>query len=225
MYKEQMDELYHLLRVASNEGSRNYSTEPANIVYGMAKHLLEGKDYLRLIQYCKYYGEKHLLQPTYEAILWKEWGPSRIVEFGAGLGWLCRGLATKHIASCVLTIDKRRWAATDLIADLETAEGLGLVQDILMTGDIIVMSDFLHCVVDPQVILKTFSAYPIVILEYMPTNKQWANSYRDQLERYGGNPLVVGALITMLNDLGRHVDIKELDPYILILIDKEAHNE
>ncbi len=222
MHKEEMDELYHLLRKASNEGSGNYSAEPANVVYGMAKHLLEGKDYLRLVQYCQYYGEKYLLQPTYEAILEKDWSPSWIVEFGAGLGWLCRGLTVKLKASGAFTIDKRMWAATDLVADLETTDGIELVQDRLKGGDIIVMSDFLHCVEDPEIILKTFSAYPMAILEYMPTNGQWADSYQDQLKRFGGNPINSIELTGMLGRLGRQADVKELDPYILILIDQEA---
>ncbi|KKL10624.1 hypothetical protein LCGC14_2553950, partial [marine sediment metagenome] len=109
MDKEQLDELYYLLREVSNEGNKQQSTEITDAIYGLAGHLLAGKDYLRLIQFSKYYGEKFLLQPTYEAILEKKWTPMRFVEFGAGLGWLSRGLATRYKNKEILTVDKRPW--------------------------------------------------------------------------------------------------------------------
>ena len=221
MEKEQLDELYYLLREVSNEGNRRQSTEITDAIYGMAGHLLAGKDYLRLIQYCAYYGEKYLLQPTYEAILEKDWAPTRFVEFGAGLGWLCRGLAVQFKIKDVLTVDKRPWIAIDVLADLETSEGLQQVQNRLDDGDIIVMSDFLHCVENPEVILKAFPRYPMAILEYMPTNEDYADNYEEQLKRYGGNPIQSGELESILHRVGRKTDIKDLDPYLLILIDKE----
>ncbi len=221
MNKEQIDELYYLLREVSNEGNRQQSTEITDAIYGLAGHLLAGKDYLRLIQYLRYYGEKFLVKPTYEAILEKGWEPARFVELGAGLGWLCRGLASKFKVKNVLTVDKRPWMAIDVLADLETSEGIIEVYDKLMVGDVIVMSDFLHCVETPEDILRAYPGYPMAILEHMPRDNRRRAQIQEQLKRYGSNPIEPIALTNMLRVLGREADIKDLDPYILILIDKE----
>ncbi len=222
MEREQIDMLYHLLREVSNEGDRQVSTEITDAIYGLAGHLLGGKDYLRLVQYCRYYGEKFLIQPAYEAILEKGWQPTRFVELGAGLGWLCRGLASRFRIAGVLTVDKRPWMAIDVLADLELGSGLLKVDEQLEAGDIIVMSDFLHCVENPEGILRAFPEYPMAILEYAPTNEDYISSYTAQLKRYGGNPIPSGTLEDMLHRVGRKTDIQDLDPYILILIDKEG---
>ena len=221
MDKEQIDELYYLLREVSNEGNRQQSTEITDAIYGLAGHLLAGKDYLRLIQYSRYYGEKYLLQPTREAIA-DRWGtPSRFVELGAGLSWLSRGLTSWFRIKDILTVDKRPWMAIDVLADLETSDGIIAVYDQLKDGDVIVMSDLLHCVGSMGDILRAFPKYPMVILEYMPTDVRYADNYREQLKRYGGNPIEPGELEGLLYRIGRKADIKELDPYVLILIDKE----
>lgn len=225
MDKEQIDELYYLLREVSNEGDRRTSTEITDAIYGLAGHLLAGKDYLRLVQYSRYYGEKFLLQPTYEAILEKGWEPTRFVELGAGLGWLCRGLATKFKIKDVLAVDKRPWIAIDILTDLETSDGIIAVYDQLGDGDVIVMSDFLHCIRNPEDILRAYPKYPMAILEYMPADKRYADNYREQLVRYGGNIIHPESLTEMLTGLGRKTDIKELEPYILILIDAEGSRD
>jgi len=219
--KEQMDKLYYLLREVSNEGHRQQSTEITDAVYGLAQHLLAGRDYLRLIQYSRYYGEKFLLKPTFEAILGKEWVPSRFVEFGAGLGWLCRGLASRFKIPFTLTVDKRPWIAIDVLADLETIAGINDVYTQLEKTDIIVMSDFLHCVANPSLILEKFSRWPIAILEYAPTDYDWDENYTEQLKRYGGNPLCPEEIADLYEGTHRHTDIIDLDPYILVLIDAE----
>ena len=97
MKKEDLDQLYHLLRVVSNDAANHKDVELSSVVFGMCKHLLCGGDYLSLIQYCAYYGENFLLEPTFKAIVATKWVPLRIVEFGAGLGWLGRGLSLIHI--------------------------------------------------------------------------------------------------------------------------------
>lgn len=222
MSKEQIDELYHLLRVASNEGRDVLQAFPTQqLILGLARHLLAGGDYSALIQYSAFYGEKFLLDPTFEAIHGKDWKPSRIVEFGAGLGWLGRGLAAKLNFLPTLFVDKRQWAMIDIVADLELGSGILKVDEQLREGDVIVMSDFLHCVENPEGILRAFSRYPVAALEYSPTNIDAADSYTEQLSRYGGNPIAPDVMITMLLSLGRKVDVKDLEPYILILIDKE----
>ena len=221
MKKDRLDELYHLLREVFNEGDKASSTEITDAIYGLAGHLLAGKDYLRLIQYSAYYGRTYLLEPTFKAISEAGWQPARIVEFGAGLGWLSRGLASKFKIADVFTIDKRIWVATSLVANLETTDGITAVIHQMKDGDLIVMSDFLHCVTNPKEILETFDQWPIAILEYMPVDQDYASSWEYQLKRYGGNPIDPGDLSKMLSSLGRHTDIKDLEPYVLILIGKE----
>ncbi len=217
MEKDKLDQLYYLLREASNG-----STDITDAVYGLAGHLLAGKDYLRLIQYCRFYGENFLLKPTCGAIAGKNWAPKRFVEFGAGLGWLSRGLASWFRIDGVLTVDKRPWTAIDVLADLETDKGKDTVSACLKDGDIIVMSDFLHCTEDPEDILRTYCGYPIAILEYMPADKSMWDNYTEQLERYGGNPINAEDMAHMLINLGRPYFLVDLDPYVLMLIDKET---
>lgn len=221
MKKEQLDELYHLLRVISNEAAEADDRDQNDAIVWLTRHLLEGGYYLGLIKYAAFYGERFLLQPTYEAIRERGWEFDRIVEFGAGLGWLCRGLASRFRIADVLTVDKRPWGAISISADLETQDGIKEVWAELREGDLIVTSDFLHCVNNPANILKEFSSWPMAILEYMPTNEDYTSSYTTQLGRYGGNPIQSGELGSMLHRVGRKTDIQDLDPYVLILIDRE----
>ncbi len=66
MNKDQIDELYHLLRLASNmKGTGLVKTglfvhEEVNTIYGIAKHLLAGGDYPALVRFSMYYGERFL---------------------------------------------------------------------------------------------------------------------------------------------------------------------
>lgn len=225
MERQDFDTLYHLLRCVCNEGDTLQSTEVTDAVYGLASHLLAGRDYLKLIQYSRYYGERFLLQPVYEAIRVKGWQPTRFVEFGGGLGWLSRGLAHRFLLPGelhnILVVDKRRWSLIDLLADLETTQGIKEVQQAMQDSDIIVMSDFLHCVVNPVEILTAFRDYPIAILEYAPiAHESWAHSYETQLVRYGGELFDRGRLTDIVRGLGRENTVIDLEPYVLVLIDK-----
>ncbi len=229
MNKEQVDELYHLLRVVSNQAIDPVSAETGltgheivDVIAGMTRHLLAGGDYPALIKFCMYYGRRFLLTPTGDAIDGTSWQFHRVVELGAGTGWLGRGIAARFDYIPCLFVDKRQWALIDLIADLETEVGRQSVLATLKDNDLLVMSDFLHCVEDPKEILTYFSKWNIAILEYMPTNESWASSYEKQLARYGGNPIQPSAMTNMLSSLGRKVDVIDIDPYTLILIDKET---
>ena len=221
MFKEQVDELYHLLRVVSNDAADDDRDQNDAFVW-LVKHVLEGGYYLGLVKYCAFYGEKFLLQRTYEAICDTKWEFTRIAEFGAGLGWLSRGLASKFKIADVITVDKRLWGAINLVADLETSSGLGVVGEALRKGDLIVMSDFLHCVENPGSILHAFSEYPMAVLEYMPTNTTFTESFNNQLRRYGGDPINAEEMLKIVKSTGRYTVIIDLDPYVLMLIDKEA---
>lgn len=216
MTKEELDRLYHLLRVASNSQLR----EETHTILGLGRHLLAGGDYLSLIQYSAYYGGHLLVKPTVEAIQKAGWSPNRIVEFGAGLGWLGRGLAAGLGMLPTLFVDKRPWTLIDAFADLEGEQGRQRVLSMMARGDLIVMADFLHCVSKPEEILEAFADWPMAILEYCPTDVDYADSYREQLTRYGANPMPAEAYEEMFP--GRVMDAVDLDPYVLLLVERRA---
>jgi hypothetical protein len=224
--KKEIDQLYHLLRRASNitdeEWSRLKTTltpqEQVNIFYGLARHLLAGGDYLALVQYSQFYGECFLVDPVFNAIKKARWEPSRIVEFGAGLGWLSRGLAAKFGLLPTMLVDKRPWPLINVIADLETKKGVSEVSHNMKKGDIIVMCDVLHCLDDPYEVMANFSRWSIAILEYMPSDDNLKESYSTQILRYGASPI---GHIEGLDGVfpGRKSTTIDLDPYILLLVE------
>lgn len=213
MKKEQVDELYHLLRVASNDP--DWST----VVRGLANHLLAGGDYLGLIQYSRLYGESFLLDEFADAVKNAGWKPSRIVEFGAGLGWLGRGVAARFGYLPCLFIDKRPWPMIDIMADLETENGRSWALGEMREGDLVVASDFIHCVNDSKKVLEPFSKWPMAILEYCPTSDEYRASYSVQIHRYGAIPAVLDTAMIEGIFPDRKIDIVEMDPYILLLVE------
>lgn len=233
MNKEQVDQLYHLLRVASNitgEATMAIEGKPMSIktgltpheqvsvLYGLCRHLLAGGDYSALVRFSQYYGLSYLLGPTYESIRQKEWEFTRVVELGAGLGWLGRGLASKFGFLPPLFVDKRPWVLIDVVADLETESGREDVLRRLRADDLIIAADFLHCLGNPEEVMKYFSGWPAAILEYSPADIECAESYSIQIGRYGASSIMPETFREMFP--GRKVDIVDLDPYILLLVDK-----
>ncbi|GAH60696.1 unnamed protein product, partial [marine sediment metagenome] len=118
-----------------------------------------------------------------------------------------------------LFVDKRMWALTDLIADLETDQGLEEILTVMKDSDLIVMADLLHCLDDPKGIMSQFSKWPMAILEYCPTNMDYASSYSTQIKRYGAASIEPESFAGMFP--GRKVDIIDMDPYILLLVGGE----
>lgn len=232
MDKEQVDELYHLLRVASSISEEGAAIvldgkpidpktgltpqEEVGVLYGLCRHLLAGGDYAALVRFSQYYGERFLLGPTHSAIGKMGWTFTRVVEFGAGLGWLGRGLAAKFGPLPTLFIDKRSWVLIDVVADLETEEGRSRVLSLLMDGDLIVMSDLLHCLDNPREVMGDFARWPMAILEYSPTRQDYGHSYSAQISRYGAKP--IGPEIFYDFFPNRHIDARDLDPYVLLLV-------
>lgn len=214
MYKEQVDELYHLLRVASNTKG-----EEAAALYGLARHLLAGGDYLALIQYSAHYGRRFLVEPVIQHIKDTSWQFSRIVEFGAGLGWFGRGLVSGFNYCPCMFVDKRPWTMIDVVADLETEVGKKTVLSRMLPDDVIVMADVLHCLDDPKGIMSCFSQWPLAALEYCSATRHYLESYSIQISRYGAQPVGVEQYKDMFPN--RKVDVVDLDPYILLLVDKE----
>lgn len=215
MEKEQIDQLYHLMRVASCS-----SHEELLALSQLSRHLLSGGDYLSLIQYSAFYGEKYLLEPVFKALVDHHVDFDRVVEFGAGLGWLSRGLASLYARAGLntigtLTIDKRAWGGIGIVADLETAEGIEEVRSSLGITDLILMCDFLHCVEDPTAFIDEFPDWPMAVLEYMPGDPEYIVSFHEQLERFGASSFIPEDLPSTF--IGRDVDIVDLDMYVLVL--------
>lgn len=222
MDKDQINGLYHLMRVASNMEASSIGftrQEEVDTIYGLARHLLAGGDYLALVRFSAYYGKRFLLDPVREAIVQTGWTPLRIVELGAGLGWMGRGVNILFESIPCLFVDKRPWSLTDLVANLETEQGLEMVLSAMKDGDLIVAADLLHCLGDPKGIMSHFSKWPMAILEYCPTSVEYASSYSTQIKRYGATPIEPDDFAGVFP--GRTVDIVDLDPYILLLVEAE----
>lgn len=231
MKQQEMDQLYHLLRQVSNiseDQKINTKTcltpqEQINVIYGLCRHLLAGGDYIGLVQFSQFYGLSYLLEPTFQLIKNIGWQPKRIVDFGAGLGWLGRGLAAKFGMLPTLLIDKRPWSLIDLVADLETEEGRLEVLHQLREGDLIVACDLLHCLEDPQEVMADFSAWPTAILEYHPASGEFKKSYSSQIHRYGACPLTsIMELKDVFPDKFSHTTL--INPYVLMLLDPATEN-
>lgn len=219
MNKEQIDEFYHLLRVVSNSAKPELTLtvqEGIDIFHGLSHHLLAGGDYPALVKFLQYYGEKFLIEPAFEHLSKTGWKYERVVEFGAGLGWLGRGIASRSGYLPTLFVDKRPWALIDVVADLETTAGMYQVLAEMKPTDLIVMSELLHCLDAPKGVMETFSEWPMLVLEYCPVNPEYRNSYNAQIKRYGAKPISAGAYPGIFSD--RKVDAIDLEPYILMLI-------
>jgi len=230
MEKQEIDQLYHLLRQASNiseDHKINTKTcltpqEQVDVFYGLCRHLLAGGDYSALVKFSQFYGSSYLVEPTFNAIKTVGWQPKRIVEFGAGLGWLARGLSARFGMMPYLLVDKRPWPLIDLVADLETKEGRDLILNALREDDLIVACDLIHCLDDPNEIMDDFSSWPTIILEYYPVNEEFKESYSLQIHRYGAYPLTS---IRQLEDVfpNRTSCTTDIDPYILMLVDPASN--
>lgn len=219
MEKEDFDELYHLLRKVSNEPQDDRSMfPPQNIISGLVRHVLGGGDYLALVQYSTFYGEKYLMEPTGEAIAEIGWEFSRVVDLGCGLGWLGRGLAT-GLGVDYMGVDKRPWTGMNVQRiDLETQKGMNVLKAILLPSDILVMSDFLHCIDDPVGLIDELGDWPMAVLEYTNEHEDYMVSYADQLKRHGAEAIAPQDF--ELEFIGRETKAVDLFPYVLVLADK-----
>lgn len=226
MNKEEVDELYHLLRKASNDMSMGTNPDPitgltpaeeGSRILGLTRHLLGGGDYPALVQFLQMYGEKYLIEPVANYVLL--WGkrPERIVELGAGLGWLTRGVSRILKVDRTLTIDKRAWSLTDVVLDLETDYGVKKLLALLKEGDFIFMCDFLHCIEDPNQFLTMLNKWNLVVVEYCPQREDYGLSYSAQLSRYGARAFSVDEMEALAP--GRPKHLMEIEPYRIYLFE------
>ena len=193
MEKEFIDELYHQLRLLYLSGD----TQEKEAIRGITSHLTQSSstqgDYVGLLRFLSYYGERFLLKAVENAVRSAKLKANRIVELGAGFGWLGRGLSNIFNVPAVF-VDKRQWVFTDVVADLETKNGRKRVLDVMEPGDLIVMSELLHCLNEPRAVLEPFRSWPMVVVEYSPTyrgdeDKGYADSYKRQIVEFGCKPV------------------------------------
>lgn len=188
MNKNQLDELYHNLRELSvtSDGLQK------DAIIGIVSHLTQsGGDYTGLLRFLSYYGENYIL-PEVRKVLnshFSTGGFSRVVEFGAGFGWLGRGISNGLGFLPVVFVDKRQYLFTDIVADLEAKNGAKRILDELRSGDLIVMSELLHCLDDPEKALRPYTKWPMLAVEYWPTSKDYRESYNAQVERFYCKPI------------------------------------
>ncbi len=211
MLRQQADELYHNLRLLNLTDDITQK----EAILGITTHLtVPGGDYNGLLKYLAWYGEEFLL-PTASGLLdYHTVSFSRVVDFGAGLGWLGRGIALRHENIPTLFIDKRQWVLTDIIADLETTNGRERVLDAMQPSDIIVMSELLHCLDNPMKVLKPFEKWPMLVVEYRSWNVNYMKSYTDQIAKFDCTP--IGAFVDIFP--GRKIHSKTYGPYVIALI-------
>ncbi len=222
MNSKQWDQLYHLLRVVSNSPDEEEHAAAA----GITAHLMGGDGegyYEGLLAYLSHYGKRFLLEPVCKAITVRKLEFNRVVEFGAGTGWLSEGVG-KHFMVPYLQIDKRGWTPNTMVADLETEEGIKSVLEVLKPGDLIVMSDFLHCLGNPDMTMANFPDWNTVVLEYVPFSAAHMRSYKTQLERLGATPFHDRGRIAQIFTF-RKRNTYDLDPYILTIVGKQYGKE
>lgn len=211
-----IDELYHLLRLVSNTGDAEFSS----IIFGLCRHLLDGGDYTALLEYLDYYGTNALLPTIASTLKRSDFEFDRLVEFGAGNAWMSKGISGHFGLLPVIKIDKRPWPGIDYIADLEDLKDRSKITGIMKPNDLIVMSEFLHCIDNTAEVMTPFKYWNKIIIEYMPTVKRWGWSYDKQIRRYGCEPLSSGYL-EMIFGKKQIVNSIDINPYRLILVRKE----
>lgn len=232
MKKQDIEQLYHLLRVVSNaSGERKVDQmtglsphEQVDVIYGLCRHLLAGGDYSALVRFSQFYGESFLVEPTFNAIKNYGWQPERVVEFGAGLGWLARGLSARLGMTPCLFVDKRPWPLIDLVADLETEEGREEVLAELKEGDLIVACELVHCLDYPKEVMSDFASWPTAIIEYYPDDASWRESYSAQTARYGASHIMSARALGNVFS-GRTTTTINIAPFILMLVDPAVKDE
>jgi len=211
MNKYDVDELYHNLRLLNV----TEDLQQKEAILGITSHLtVQGGDYNGLLKYLAWYGEKFLLAGILQFLDQQKVKFSRVVEFGAGLAWLGRGIAAGRGNLPTLFIDKRQWVLTDVVADLESTNGRQRVLDALRPDDIIVMSELLHCLDNPAKALKPYEAWPILVVEYKAWNTQYMKSYNEQIAKFDCTP--VGPLNTIFPR--RRLSAWPIEPYQIAIV-------
>ncbi len=224
MEKDQIDQLYHLLRQLSNESadpsdnidrlSKLTPSQEAAAIKGLVNHL-DKDNYSQLLSFCSMYGMKYILPSVIRIIRENEIHPARFIDVGCGNGWLGSNLGVRFNTSYKL-VDKREHIMGIEVLDLETHRGLEAFKDMLDDYDIITMCDFLHCVNNPEEILSALHDHHVVVVEYVPSLVSHMESYKAQLQRYGATPFNQDEIRDLL--FPRVLDMIDIDPYEIYLL-------
>jgi hypothetical protein len=204
--KDDLDMFYHLLR-KFNELDR----KQREILLGLACHLLDEPDYEALLDWLEYYGKQFIVPHVLPMLEQYKGKFFAVVELGAGKGWLGRAVA-KFLKAHYVPIDKRKEFNPLYCLDLEKGEDLYEMKILLHKyyPALVVMSEFLHCVENPEQILGRLHDQSVLIMEHKI--KGWAGeSFRKQLEWYGCNYKYLQVLPSFFK--GRKVFEKDIYPY------------
>lgn len=224
--KHTLDVLYHMLRVVrTNTGLDSTELEA---VAGISSHILSKQgDYTGLMRFLNYYGTRFTAPEATEIIRsnkfrldeFEKENIDRIVDIGSGSGWLSIFMAN-NLELKNLRIDKRQWTGIDIVADVETTNGIKRVLDVLTPHDLIIMSEFLHCVEKPVQIVEQFERWPILIIEYMPTVEAWEDSYTKQIKLMGAEAMTMRRIGNIID--GRKVFYDgHTDTHYFLLLDRK----
>lgn len=212
MDKPTLDNLYHNLQ----ELCVTDDIQQKEAVLGITTHLAgyPDGDYSGLLKFLTYYGEKYLLPHAIKVLETNRMKFSRVVDFGSGLGWLGRGIA--HYAGDLPTlfVDKREWVLTDVVADLESKRGRDRVLEEMKEGDLIVMCELLHCLDNPEKVLRPFTKWPMLVIEYHPWSAGFMQSYNKQIAKFDCVPIKDFRSIFP----GCKITSHSLDPYAFLLV-------
>jgi len=213
MDRKQIDDLYHQLRQICVDG--NVAEKAA--VDGLASHLTGPRgDYRGLLMFLTYYGERFLMPKITEAVKAANLEFDRIVDLGCGFGWLGRTLAIHLGDPPTLFVDKRQWVLVDIVADIESKNGILRVMDELKPKDLIVMGELVHCLRDPvQLLTPIMSKWPCVIIEYSPDEgSAYADSYNKQIAMFGCKPV---NMTEFLEGVGIPYKVTTYPPHVIVI--------
>lgn len=212
-----INELYHQLRLLCVQGGQ----AEKDAIMGLTSHLTRPQgDYQGLVSFLSYYGTTYLLERVYQAVSVCSINYTRIVELGSGLGWLGTGLASMAGGIPVVLVDKRPWyGITNVLADIELKADREEVLWALRAGDLIVMSELLHCLDDPIETLKPFLLnHPCVIVEYCPgEGSKYTESYRAQVLKFGCSLVDMHEVQLHLGSLGVTHKISFIFPHVVVV--------
>jgi len=141
------------------------------------------------------------------------------VEIGSGYGWLSRGLSAMLGLGRPLCVDKRPWPNVDIVLDLEYEDMKPLVEQ-LRDGDVIVASEFLHCVTNGSEILNELSSWPVLVLEFDTGSKLFGASFVLQVAKFGGDPVSTSNLTEQFGT--RKWRVVNIHPYNLFLLERRS---
>ena len=182
-----IDAIYHQLRTANTD----VSSEGKVALERMARHLLsEDGEYPALLDFLAYYGAKYVLQDVINAIIHEDLKFNRVIELGAGYGWLSEGIGKCFKVDYVKT-DSRGWPGIHRVIDIESVRGLWELSTKLVPTDLVVMSDVIHCL-EPEkrvTLMSTLKHNDVVVVEYLPTNTAHMRSFNKQIRAKGCIPV------------------------------------